>query len=84
METKAIEIEIRNKKTQPINLIIEDHLPVAITDDIEVKIGNYKGADLDKNSKILRWKLRLPSESAQKIGFDYSVKYPKRNRVVLD
>ncbi len=84
METKAIEIEIRNKKKQPINLIIEDHLPVSITDNIEVKIGTYKGAKLDKESKILKWELQLAAESAQKIGFDYSVKYPKRNRVVLD
>lgn len=84
METKAIEIEIRNKKKQAINLIIEDHLPVAITDDIEVKIGDYKGAKLDKDSKILKWELQLAPEHTQKIGFDYAVKYPKRSRVVLD
>jgi len=84
METKVIEIEIRNKKEQPINLIIEDHLPVAITDAIEVKIGNYRGAKLDKDSKILKWELQITPENTQKIGFDYSVKYPKRNRVVLD
>lgn len=84
MESKAIEIEIRNKKKQPINLIIEDHLPVAITGDIEVKIGAYKGAKLNKDSKILKWELQIAPENTQKIGFDYSVKYPKRNRVVLD
>ena len=84
MESKAIEIEIRNKKKQPINLIVEDHLPVAVTDAIEVKIGSFKGANIEKDSKILKWELQIAPEQTQQIGFDYSVKYPKRNRVVLD
>jgi len=84
MESKAIEIEIRNKKKQPINLIIEDHLPIAVTDAIEVKIGSFKGASIEKDSKILKWELQIAPEQTQQIGFDYSVKYPKRNRVVLD
>ena len=84
MESKAIEIEIRNKKKQPINLIIEDHLPVAVTDAIEVKIGSFKGASIEKDSKILKWELQIAPDQTQQIGFDYSVKYPKRNRVVLD
>lgn len=84
MESKAIEIDIRNKKKQPINLIVEDHFPIAVTDEIEVKIGTYKGADLDKDSKILKWTLQIPAENTQRLSFDYSVKYPKRSRVVLD
>jgi len=84
METKAIEIEIRNKKKQSINLVVEDHFPVAVTSEIEVKIGAYKGANLDELTKILKWNLKIDAEKTTKIGFDYSVKYPKRSRVVLD
>ncbi len=84
LESKDIEIEIRNKKKKPINLIVEDHFPIAVTDEIEVKIGTYKGADLDKDSKILKWTLQIPAENTQRLSFDYSVKYPKRSRVVLD
>lgn len=84
METKAIEIEIRNKKKQPINLVIEDHFPVAVTNEIEVKIGQYKGANLEESTKILKWELKIEPEKTRKIGFGYSVKYPKRSRVVLD
>ena len=59
-------------------------MPVAITDEIEVKIGDYKGASLEKDSKILKWALQIVPENTQKLGFDYSVKYPKRSRVVLE
>lgn len=84
METKAVEIEVRNKKKQPINLVVEDHFPVALTNQIEVKSGNYKGAALQRDTKILQWQLRLAPSQTKKLTFDYSVKYPKYQRLVLD
>lgn len=84
IESRAVQIEIRNKKNQSINLIIEDQFPVSVTDDIEVKRENYNEAILNENSGGLRWRFPLAGQGQKKLGFNYSVKYPKRERVVLD
>lgn len=84
IESRAVQIEIRNKKNHPINLVIEDQFPVSVVDDIEVKRESYNGAVLDENSGKLVWELSISAQSQQKVGFGYSVKYPKREWVVLD
>ena len=58
---------------------------MATSKDIEVKLGkNQQGAKLDDDTKILRWKLALEPKSSQKMEFDYSVKYPKNRRLILN
>lgn len=84
MEDKAYKIEIRNKKNQAINLVLEDQFPVSITDDIEVRKGEYEGATLDEKSGVLQWKLAIASEQTKEVEFNYSVKYPSKERVLLD
>ena len=85
IENKAIEIEIRNKKEESIYLVLEDQFPVTTSSDIEVKIGTYdKKANLNKDTKILKWKMTLGPNEVHKMGFNYSVKYPKGKRLILD
>lgn len=83
-DSRAWEIEIRNKKNLPVNIVIQDQFPVSITEDIEVKHGDYKGAELDKDTGILTWELEIAATSTEKLMFDYSVKYPKKRRVNLE
>lgn len=83
-DSRAWEIEIRNKKKLPINIVIQDQFPVSITDDIEVKHGDYKGATLDKETGILTWELEMAATKTEQVVFDYSVKYPKKRRVRLE
>ena len=84
IESRAIEIEIRNKKKQAINLVLEDQFPVSVTDDIEVKQGDYEGATVNEDNGKLTWRLSIPAQNQEKVSFNYSVKYPKKKRVVLD
>ena len=83
-ESRTFEIAIRNKKGQPINLVVEDQFPISVNSDIEVKRGNYKRANLEEKSGKLTWKLSLKPKSQEKIGFDYSVKYPKKEQILLE
>lgn len=82
--TRSWDIEIRNKKKQSINIIVEDQYPISTTSEIEVKLESHKKADVDKDTGLLKWKFNLASNSSEKMNFKYSVKYPKRKRVVLE
>ncbi len=83
-ESRAWEIDIRNKKKQSIHLIVEDQFPISTNEKIEVKQGKYAGATLDDKTGILTWELDIQSNTNKKLEFDYEVKYPKKERLVLE
>lgn len=78
------EISIRNKKTQPINIIVEDQYPTSTDKDIVVEKGEAKEATLDEATNKLTWRLKIEAAKEKKIGFSYSVKYPKSSVVILE
>lgn len=83
-ETRGWDIELRNKKKQKINIVVEDQYPLSTNDDIEVTLDNAKGAAVDTETGKLRWKLAIEPGKAEKLNFRYSVKYPKKQRLVLE
>ena len=83
-QTIGWEIEVRNSKRGAISIVIEDQYPVSTTEEIEVELGAHKGATVDKDNAKLRWELELESGKTEKLGFRYSVKYPKKMHVGLE
>lgn len=83
-DSRAWEIDIRNKKKQPINLVIEDQFPISTTDEIEVTQGKYQGATLDEDTGKLVWKIKMAPTESKTLTFNYSVKYPKKKRLQLE
>jgi uncharacterized protein (TIGR02231 family) len=84
--TKTIgwNIELRNTKSHDIDIIIEDQIPVSTTEEIEVALENAKGAKVTEANGMLRWEFTLKSGKTEKLGFKYSVKYPKGINLVLE
>ncbi len=78
------EISIRNKKSQPVNIMVEDQYPTSTDKDIVVEKGEAKEATLDELTNKLTWRLKIDPAKEKKIGFGYSVKYPKNRTVVLE
>lgn len=83
-EARAFEIEVRNQKQQVVRITIEDQFPVSKNEEIEVSQGDYEGAELDELTGKLKWKLELKPKQAEKLKFDYEVKFPKGKSVQLE
>ncbi len=77
-------IELRNTKSQDVKIIIEDQYPISTTDQIEVVLENSKGAKVEPNTGKLSWGINLKPGKTEKLGFKYSVKYPKDMYLVLE
>lgn len=84
IDYRTFEIAIRNNKKQPINLIIEDQFPLSTMKEVEVDKIEYKDAELDTESGRLKWHIQLDAGKEKKVAFNYAVKYPKNNRLLLD
>jgi uncharacterized protein (TIGR02231 family) len=80
-EEFVYEISIRNTKKDPIEINLEDQVPVSKDSQIEVEVTDAGGAEYDVTTGKLVWKINLNSAETKKVTFKYSVKYPK-NRVV--
>jgi hypothetical protein len=84
IESRGYKISVRNKKASAINLTIYDQIPVSVVSDITVTPGNLSGAQFDAQTGELKWIFTLPSQEQKDILFDYEVKYPKREKLILD
>jgi uncharacterized protein (TIGR02231 family) len=83
-EIRGWNIELRNKKKQSIHIVIEDQYPIASSEEIEVSLDAAKGAEVEKETGKLRWKLIVEPNKTEKLNFRYSVKLPKKKRVILE
>ncbi|RYF78006.1 MAG: mucoidy inhibitor MuiA family protein, partial [Cytophagaceae bacterium] len=81
---RGFDITISNNKRQPIRIIVQDQFPVSAEKDIVVEEIEAKGAEVDKETKIITWTDDLPARQTKKHVFRYSVKHPKNQVVVLE
>lgn len=83
-ESRGYEITLRNNKSQTISIEVKDQIPVSVNSNISVSAIELSGGKLDSDSGIISWQITVPPGSQQKLGFQYEVKYPKNEKVILD
>lgn len=82
-ETKDWVIDLKNRKNQPINLLVEDQIPVSQNSSIEVEAQETSGAKPDATTGKVSWNLTLNSQDDKKLQLKYMVKYPKSQSVIV-
>jgi uncharacterized protein (TIGR02231 family) len=82
-DSRAFETTVRNKRGQPLSIIVEDQIPISVTKDIEVETDTGN-ATVDAQTGKLTWKLDVPSGKDKKVKFSYTAKYPKGRKVILE
>lgn len=83
-ESRAYQIQIRNSKSLPVKLTITDQIPVSVVSDITVSATELSGASKDDEKGFLIWKMELPPQGQKTLEFRYEVRYPRREKVILD
>lgn len=77
-------IEVRNTKSESIELVITDQVPVSVRSEISVSVERHDATDLDADRGLLTWRSVVPARSAAKHSFGYSVKAPRAMPLVLE
>jgi uncharacterized protein (TIGR02231 family) len=80
---QAFKIELKNGKSTPINLVIEDQIPVSRDQEIKIENLELNGGKLDEAKGIIEWKVDLQGNELKVISFSYKVSYPKKYIVNL-
>ncbi len=82
-ETRNWLIEVKNRKNQKVNLLVEDQVPVSQNALVTVDIQNTSGAKPDDATGKLSWNFLLNSQDDKKVQLKYMVKYPKDQSVIV-
>jgi uncharacterized protein (TIGR02231 family) len=80
-DTYTFEISVRNTKSEAIQLIVEDQLPVSMNSQIEITSLDNGGARYNKDTGKLTWDVSLQPNETKKFQFKYEVKYPKDRQI---
>ncbi len=82
-DSRAYEIVVKNKRSIPLSILVEDQIPVSTDKAIEVEKEADK-AEIDELMGKLSWKLKVAASKEVKIKFNYSVRYPKDLKLTID
>ncbi|MBN7809618.1 mucoidy inhibitor MuiA family protein [Algoriphagus sp. H41] len=83
-ESRGYEISLRNNKSQPVTLKVEDQIPVSVNSSISVSPIQLSSGSLDPQTGKVTWEITLAPGEQKKLSLQYEVKYPKNERVILD
>ncbi len=76
-DAMAFEISVRNTKTEPVRIVIEDQIPVSRNSQIEVTVVDVGGAKYNKDTGKLTWEFDIQPNETRKVVYKFEVKYPK-------
>ncbi|GAA0877560.1 DUF4139 domain-containing protein [Algoriphagus jejuensis] len=83
-ENRGYEISLRNNKSQPVTLKVQDQIPVSVNSSISVSPVQLSAGSLDPQTGKVTWEITLAPGEQKKLSLQYEVKYPKNERVLLD
>ncbi len=74
-------IFIRNTYAQPITLTLEEPIPKAAIEDIEVDLDEDGGGEFHRQKNSLRWRMELGASANVQKNIRYTVTYPGDRQV---
>lgn len=83
-EARAWQISVRNKKTVPIQLTIEDQIPISANKAITIEKVDVDKGQLDKKKGLVKWTMNLQPADSKLILLKYTVKYPRNKRANIE
>ena len=80
-ESYSYELTVKNNRKAPINIQIEDQLPISKQGDISVEVLEISKAEQDIITGDLKWTFTLAPDETKKINLSFSIKYPKNKSI---
>jgi uncharacterized protein (TIGR02231 family) len=83
-ETYSFLITVRNNKSTPIRITVNDQIPVSSNSGIEVDAVELSGGKHNPQTGEIKWDLSIKPQESKQLVLTYSVKYPKDKTVILE
>jgi len=84
VQSLGYEITIRNKKSSPIKVLVQDQIPIPAINDIEVEAMQLSGGKVEEDTGLVQWELKIKPQTQESLNLFYKVKHPKKEKVILE
>ena len=74
---RAYEFKITNRKRSDIHIQVDDQMPIAESEDIEISALKLDGGALDDETGQVLWDLDIPAGKSKTFELKYEIKAPK-------
>lgn len=81
-QTVGWKFTLRNTRTEPVELVLTDQLPISRNNSITITEEKLDGGTIDPNSGIVTWHLELKPGTQRDLRLRYAVKYPKNQELI--
>jgi uncharacterized protein (TIGR02231 family) len=76
--------KIRNTKKTPINIVVQDQIPVSTNKELTIENVEAKNATIDPATGKIEWRIDVPPTSEKLLNLHYEAKYLRSERVFLE
>ncbi len=76
-KTITYELKMKNNKSKPLNLIVEDQIPVTQNKDIKIEMKDNGHSEYNVQTGLLKWDLTVNPKEYKTLNFSYAVTYNK-------
>ena len=83
-ESRAWKITVKNNKSEAINMLLLDQVPVSIRDEIKVEIDEVSGGKHNAQTGEVKWEIKLNAGEERVFTLKYVVKYPKSRNLIIE
>ncbi len=80
----AYSIEVKNMKSIPVEIVIQDQIPITQNADITIEKSDLgKGGNLDETTGLMEWSFTLKPKESKLFDYNFKVKHNKDKQVNL-
>lgn len=83
-ETRDWLTTVKNNKSQKINMLIIDQVPVSTIEEIEVEVQKTSGGIHNIETGEIKWEFTLEPKEKKEFELKYSTKYPKYQNLIVE
>lgn len=83
-ESKGWDIDVKNNKSQQINMLLFDQVPVSTLEEIKVELSEISGGKHEPKTGEIKWEFKIDPSESKKFSLNYFVKYPKNRKLIIE
>ncbi len=83
-ESRGWDIDVKNNKSQRINMLVYDQVPVSTLEEIKIEVSEISGAKQDSESGEIKWEFTIDPNESKRFRLKYLVKYPKNRNLIIE
>jgi len=76
-QTFTYDLTVRNNKKEDVQMLLKDQYPLSSDKEVTIELLDDGKANVNQETGIMTWNLKLSPNETKKIRISYKVKYPK-------